>query len=306
VIEMTDKLRAQARLDRIAVLRRLIERMGQIESAGDDCFTVAANAGAFDRVYGGLILADAMMAAAATVKSDRQVHSAHCYFLRLGDPALPTVYSVDRLRDTRSLSVRQVRAEQAGLPITVATFSFAAAGEGMSHQWPMPDAPPPEKVPPRDVELIAMHGGNLPKNAGVPWPIDLRHVDQRPWDPAIGDGRHRLWMRVDERLTDDPLLHACLLLYASDLTMADAVTVQHPIIWEDLIAARGMFGASLDHAFWLHAPVRIDEWLLHVQESSRAANGRGFTTGRFFDQAGNLVASVAQEIFIKTIGERTT
>jgi acyl-CoA thioesterase-2 len=305
VIETNEELRERAREDRIAVLHRLIERMGGIEPAGGDRFTVAANAGAFDRVYGGLILADAMMAAAATVAPERQVHSAHSYFLRLGDPALPTAYSIDRLRDTRSLSVRQVRAEQAGRPIAVATFSFAAAGEGMSHQWPMPDAPPPEEVPPRDVELIALHGTDLPKNAGVPWPIDLRHIDQRPWDKAIGDGCHRLWMRVDERLTDDPLLHACLLLYASDLTMADAVTAQHPIVWEDLIAARGMFGASLDHAFWLHAPVRIDEWILHVQESSRAANGRGFTTGRFFDQAGSLIASVAQEIFIKTIGEPT-
>ena len=301
--ETNDELCKRARKDRIAVLHRLIERFGQIEPEGGDRFTVAANAGAFDRVYGGLILADAMMAAAATVPSDRQVHSAHCYFLRLGDPALATAYAVDRLRDTRSFSVRQVRAEQAGLPITVATFSFAAPGEGMNHQWSMPDAPPPEEVPPRDVELIRMHGADLPKNAGVPWPIDLRHVDRRPWDEGVGDGRHRLWMRVDEPLTDDALLHASLLLYASDLTMADAVTAQHPIVWEDLIAARGLFGASLDHAFWLHAPVRIDQWILHVQESSRAANGRGFTTGRFFDQAGNLLASVAQEIFIKTIGE---
>jgi acyl-CoA thioesterase-2 len=112
-------------------------------------------------------------------------------------------------------------------------------------------------------------------------------------------------MRVDEQLPDDPLLQSCLLLYASDLTMADAVTNQHPIVWEDLIAARGLFGASLDHAFWLHAPARIDDWLLHVQESTRAADGRGFATGRFFDRAGRLVASVAQEIFIKeTGGER--
>jgi len=87
--------------------------------------------------------------------------------------------------------------------------------------------------------------------------------------------------------------------------MADAVTNQHPIIWEDLIAGRGLFGASLDHALWVHAPVRIDEWLLHVQESTRASDGRGLTTGRFYTRSGVLVASVAQEIFIKTTGERT-
>jgi acyl-CoA thioesterase-2 len=106
-------------------------------------------------------------------------------------------------------------------------------------------------------------------------------------------------MRADEPLPDDPRLHAALLLYASDLTMADAVTVQHPIRWEDLIDGRGYFGASLNHAIWLHARARIDDWLLHEQESSRAADGRGFTTGRFFDRSGALVASVAQEIFIR-------
>ncbi|MDB5711279.1 MAG: Palmitoyl-CoA hydrolase [Sphingomonas bacterium] len=303
--EITQELRERAAQNRIAMLRRLIDRMGRIAAAGEDRFVIEPATGAFDRVYGGQSLAEALMAAARTVAPERQVNSAHCYFLRLGDPARPVSYVVDRLRDTRSFSVRQVRAEQDGQAIITATFSFATPGSGIAHQWPMPEAPAPETVLPRDVELIALHDGDLPKNAGVPWPIDLRHVDHRPWDKAIGDGRHRVWMRVDEALPDDPLLHACVLLYASDLTMADAVTVQHPIVWEDLIAARGLFGATLDHAFWLHMPVRVDRWLLHVQESSRAADGRGFTTGRFFDQAGNLVASVAQEIFIKESGPRT-
>jgi acyl-CoA thioesterase II len=134
----------------------------------------------------------------------------------------------------------------------------------------------------------------------------MRHVDHKPWDPQTSDGRNRVWMRADEKLDDDPLLHAGLLLYASDLTMADTVTTQHPIVWEDLIAARGIFGASIDHAFWLHAPVRVDGWLLHVQESSRAVDGRGFSTGRFFDAEGRLVASVAQEIFIKQAGDASS
>lgn len=288
-----------ARATRIAMLRRLVARMTAIVAESADRFVIAPDAGAFDRIYGGQSLAEALLAAARTVEPDRQLNSAHCYFLRLGDPAMPITYIVDRLRDTRNFSVRQVRAEQEGNAIITATFSFAAARGGITHQWQMPDAPPPDAVMSRDVELLTLHDGDLPKNAGVPWPIDLRHVDHRPWHKHRGDGRHRVWMRVDEALADDPLLHAALLLYASDLTMADAVTVQHPIVWEDLIAGRGYFGASLDHAFWLHMPVRVDQWLLHVQESSRAADGRGFTTGRFFDRSGALVASVAQEIFIK-------
>jgi len=301
---ITDELLYGARQDRIVMLRRLIDRMGRIAPAkGEgDRFVLEPAIGAFDRVYGGQSLAEALIAAARTVDDGRRLNSAHCYFLRLGDPQKPVVYVVDRLRDTRSFSVRQVRAEQDGQAIITATFSFAASSGGIEHQGPAPAAPLPEDVLSRDVALLALHDGDLPKNAGVPWPIDLRHVDQAPWEKHIGDGRHRVWMRADEDLPDDPLLHACLLLYASDLTMADAVTNQHPIVWEDLIAARGLFGASLDHAFWLHVPARIDRWLLHVQESTRAADGRGFTTGRFYDQAGVLVASVAQEIFIKEVG----
>ena len=299
------ELSESARQDRIAMLRRLIDRMGRIQSDGNDRFSIEPAIGAFDRVYGGQSLAEALIAAARTVDPVRAINSVHCHFLRLGDPLRPIVYVVERLRDTRSFSLRQVRAEQDGQAIIIATFSFAAPSAGITHQEPMPEAPAPEDVVSRDVALLTMHEGDLPKNVGVPWPVDLRHVDQPPWEPHIGNGRHRVWMRVDEELPDDPLLHACLLLYASDLTMADAVTNRHPIVWEDLIAARGLFGASLDHAFWLHVPPRIDQWLLHVQESTRASNGRGFTTGRFFDRAGTLVASVAQEIFIKeSLGER--
>lgn len=301
---ITQEMLDAARDDRVAVLRRLVHRLGRIKPVGDDRFVMEAAIGAFDRVYGGQSLAEAFMAAAATVDPARRLNSAHCYFLRLGDPTRPVTYVVDRLRDTRSFSVRHVRAEQEEQAIITVTFSFAVPNGGIAHQIAMPDAPPPEEVVPRDVALIAMHDGDLPRNAGVPWPIDLRHVDQSPWEPEIGDGRHRVWMRVDEELPDDPLLHTCLLLYASDLCMADAVTNQHPIVWEDLIASRGLFGASLDHGFWLHVPARIDRWLLHVQESTVAADGRGYTTGRFFDRAGTLVASVAQEIFIKELGER--
>lgn len=286
------------------MLRRLVGRFDRIEDAGADRFSAAPGEAAFDRLYGGQSLAEASIAAGRTVDSDRRLHSTHGYFLRLGDPGRAVSYVVERLRDTRSFSVRQVRAEQDGQAIVSFLFSFASPTHGIAHQAPAPEAPPPETVPPRDAVLIAQHGDRLPLNAGVPWPIDLRHVDQPPWERRIGDGRQRVWMRVDETLPDDPTLHTALLLFASDLTLSDAVTNQHPIVWEDLIAARGLFGASLDHALWLHAPARVDRWLLHVQESTRAMDGRGFATGRFYDEAGVLVASVAQEIFIKETGGR--
>lgn len=299
---ITDALLGRTRGERTAVLRRLIDRLAGIEAIGDDRFAATQTAGAFDRIYGGQSLAEASIAAAKTVDPGRRLHSTHGYFLRLGDPGREVTHVVDRLRDTRSFSVRQVRAEQDGEAIISFMFSFAAPTQGIAHQSPAPEAPPPDTIPPRDALLIAMHGADLPANAGVPWPIDLRHVDQPPWEQRIGDGRQRVWMRVDEELPDDPVLRTALLLFASDLTLSDAVTNQHPIVWEDLIAARGLFGASLDHAVWLHTPARLDRWLLHVQESTRAADGRGFATGRFYDEAGALVASVAQEIFIKETG----
>ena len=292
-----------ARRRRVDMLRRQLERMSVIARAAvnSDRLTIEPSASVFDRLYGGQTLAEAMYAAARTVESTRLLHSAHCYFLRLGDPRKPVDYVIDRLRDTRTFSIRQVRAEQDGKAIICAMFSFSAASAGISHQGAAPYAPPPEQLVSRDVAMIEHYGEVLPKNSGIPWPIDLRHVDQPPWNPAVGDGRHRIWMRSDEPLPDDPMLHAALLLFASDLTMSEAVINQHEIVWEELIDARGMFGASLDHAFWLHVPARIDQWVLHVQESPRAADGRGFATGRFFDMNGQLIASVAQEIFIKRI-----
>ena len=296
-----DDLTKNARHLRVDMLRRQVKRMEFIaqSAVAGDCFTIEPTASVFDRVYGGQSLAEAMYAAARTVEQTRTLHSAHCYFLRLGDPAKPVHYLVDRLRDTRTFSIRQVRAEQDGRTILSAMFSFSTASTGITHQTEVPVAPAPEALVSRDVALIRRFGQALPQNCGIPWPIDLRHADQPPWDPSLGDGRHRIWMRADDPIPDDPLLHAALLLFASDLTMSEAVINQHGIVWEDLIDARGLFGASLDHAFWLHAPVRIDEWILHVQESTRAIDGRGFATGRFFDARGVLVASVAQEIFIK-------
>jgi acyl-CoA thioesterase-2 len=206
-MEVSEALRQMARQARLATLRRLIDRITRLVSHGEDRFLVEPAPSAFDRIYGGQSLAEAFAAASRTVDAGRRLNSAHCYFLRLGDPQQPTIYSVERLRDTRSFSVRQVRAEQGGQAILTVCFSFAAPSIGLTHQIDMPATPGPETVLPRDVALLAMHDGKLPKNAGVPWAIDLRHVDQPPWDSQIDDGRHRVWMRVDEELPDTPLLH---------------------------------------------------------------------------------------------------
>jgi acyl-CoA thioesterase-2 len=300
-MQITAALRQRTQADRVALLRRLTERLQNRHDAVDCPPLAHAGMAIFDRIYGGQSLAEALVAASATVARDRMVSSVHCQFLHLGDPALPVDFRVETLHDTRSLSVRSVRAVQAGRIVIAATISFALPGNGFSHQWTMPPTPPPDDLASRDEVLRTIHGEDLPRNAGVPWPLDMRHVDRLPWDDPPGPGTQRIWMRTDEKLPDDPLLHASLFLFASDLTMPESAYGRHPIVWQDLIAGRGFFGASLNHAVWLHAPVRIDEWLLHIQESPCAEAGRGFTTGRFFTRSGKLVASVAQEIFIKPV-----
>ncbi len=291
---MDDTLRQSARAARIALLRQLLTRLRMLAPDGDDRFRTTATPGSFDRIYGGSLLAEAMMAAAATV-AGRSLHAMHAHYLRVGDPALDTVYTVDRVHDTRSFSRRQVRAEQDGRAIAIASYSFSQPTTGISHQIAAPAVPPPEALESRDVELILRGNGVPPINSGVPWPFDIRHIDARPWDAATRTGPNRFWIRADELHADDAALNACLLLHASDFTM------QHPIEWERLMAGDGIFGASLDHSLWLHRPVRIDDWLLHEQESTVAHDGRGLTTGRFFNRAGDLVASVAQEVFIRKV-----
>lgn len=299
-----DTLRPDARKRRLAQLRQLVMRLLTLAQEGSDSFRAAAAPGSFDRVYGGSLLAEALLAAAATVETERSLHAMHGQYLRIGDPSLDTVYKVERVHDTRTFSRRQVRAEQGERIVAIATFSFSQPTIGISHQIAAPLVPPPEDLEPRDVELIRRGNGVPPVNSGVPWPFDIRHIGARPWDEEIRSGPNRFWIRADEALDGGAALQACLLLYASDFAMPDAIVMQHPIRWERLMAGDGLVGASLDHSLWLHRPVRIDDWLLHEQESTVAHEGRGFTTGRFFDRAGHLVASVAQEVFIREVRER--
>lgn len=306
MMSLADDLPHQdARTRRLALLRQLVIRLRTLTREGDDGFRAAATPGSFDRVYGGSLLAEAMMAATATIESDRSLHAMHGQYLRVGDPSLDTVYRVDCIHDTRTFSRRQVRAEQEGRMVALASFSFSRPTSGIAHQVAAPQVPPPEALEPRDIALLRRGGGVAPANSGVPWPFDIRPIGARPWDDGLSAGPNRFWIRADETLEGDAALQACLLLYASDFAMPDAITMQHPIGWERLMAGDGIFGASLDHSLWLHRPVRVDDWLLHEQESTVASGGRGFTTGRFFDRAGQLVASVAQEVFIREVGEPT-
>ena len=250
------------------------------------------------RVFGGQVAGQALVAATRTVERGL-VHSLHAYFLRPGDPLVPIVFQVDRIRDGKSFTTRRVVAIQHGEAIFHLSASFQPEEPGLEHQDPMPAAPEPESLP-------TWHDRMAPVIDKVPaemrsWlerdrPIDLRydgeiaifHAEPRP-------PRQQVWMRADGKLPDDPALHACIVAYASDMTLVDTALLPHGVAWAD----DTYMVASLDHAMWFHRPFRADEWLLYDLSSPNAYGSRGFSQGRIFTRDGRLAVSVAQEGLIR-------
>ena len=253
------------------------------------------------RVFGGQVAAQALIAAGRTVGDgrgvERPVHSLHAYFLRPGDPHIPIVYQVDRIRDGRSFTTRRVAAIQHGEAIFHLSASFHVDEGGVSHQIQMPEVPDPETLP-TWAEAMAPHADTLGEWLTRPRPIDVRHVGEpirtSPGTETQRPPAHRTWLRADGNLPEDPLLHACLVAYASDMTLLDTIMLPHGLIWTEGSQA------SLDHAMWFHRPVRADEWLLYDQGSPTAAGARGLATGTIFTRSGSLAVSVVQEGLIRT------
>jgi acyl-CoA thioesterase-2 len=249
------------------------------------------------RVFGGQVAGQALVAAGRTVERG-QVHSLHCYFLRPGDPKIPILYEVDRIRDGRSFTTRRVVAIQHGRAIFNLDASFHTQEPGLAYSAPMPEVPPPENLP-TFRERVQAYLNDIGSWAERERPIDLRLCD--PLDRAPREWREpttAVWMRADGRLPDDPMLHACVLAYASDLTLLDVTVRPHGLVWSP---ERKLMMASLDHAMWFHRSFRADEWLLYAQTTPASAGGRGFATGSIFTRDGALVVSVAQEGLIRQL-----
>jgi acyl-CoA thioesterase-2 len=257
------------------------------------------------RVFGGQVAGQALVAAGRSVPAERHVHSLHAYFLRPGDPRVPIVYQVDRIRDGRSFTTRRVVAVQHGRAIFNLSASFQIEEAGLDHQDRMPEAPPPEDVPTPAEQLAA---AGLPADAGQsrPRPIELRYVRDPGWlpahkrRPAAPGGANLVWLRTTGRLPDDPLLHVCAVTYASDLTLLDAVMLANGLSWSD---GPVMQVASLDHAMWFHRPFRSDEWLLYEQSSPSSSGARGLGQGRLWTRDGKLAVSVVQEGLVRLLDD---
>jgi acyl-CoA thioesterase II len=251
------------------------------------------------RVFGGQVAAQALIAAARTTPPGFSVHSLHSYFLRPGDTAVPIVYDVESLRDGRSFSTRRVVARQHGRPIYLQSSSFQIAEEGFEHQDAMPEVAEPEAGLPLS-EIFGARRDRHPGEWEREWAaLDVRYLGNTrvggvPDDPSR-PSRAQLWVRVDGRLSDDPLEHLAAFTYASDMTLIGAALVPHG----KYVSSPGMQAASLDHTIWFHRPFRADEWWLFDQHSPSASGGRGLVLARVFTQTGELVATVAQEGLIR-------
>jgi acyl-CoA thioesterase-2 len=248
------------------------------------------------RTFGGQVAAQALMAAGRTVEQGR-VHSLHSYFLRPGDPQVPILYEVDRIRDGRSFTTRRVVAIQSGRAIYNMQASFHTDEISFEHQFPMPVVPGPETIAPLN-ERVRSEWGDVDEWFKRLHPIDQRFIGELPWSPNRNREPYRqIWIKADGSLPDDPLLHAAVVTYASDMSLFDAMLAPHTVRWDD-----GSFmGASLDHCMWFHRDLRADEWLLYDMDSPIAHAGRGLARGFLFNQSGGLCVSMVQEGLTRVI-----
>lgn len=281
----------------LEVTKRLVELL-DLSPIGDDHFQGDSEDLGFPNVFGGQVLGQALMAASRTVEG-RLCHSLHAYFLRPGNQSMPIDYEVQRVRDGGSFSVRRVIARQDGKEILTGSMSFQVAEEGFEHQLTMPDAPDPERLR-SEQEWGELLAPQVPEKMRPiltrDRPIEIRPVNPvNPLKPEKRPPHKQSWFRAQGHLPDDPVLHRCLLTYASDFQFLGTSLNPHGLTF----MSKGLQVASLDHAIWFHRDFRMDEWLLYDKDSPSASAGRGFNRGNFFNQEGVLVASTTQEALIR-------
>jgi acyl-CoA thioesterase-2 len=291
---MTERLRGQAAVDQLLTVLDL-EQRDEATFVGE-----SPQVGA-QRVFGGQVAGQALVAAGRTVDPSRVVHSLHGYFVRPGDPTVPIEFSVETIRDGRSFSVRRSLARQHGKTIFFMSASFQAGEHGLDHHAPAPaGVPGPDELPTMR-DWVARYPEREKIFNAAPQAIDLRYVGVPGWVPPgdrAASAEQRVWMRIAGKLPDEPLLHACALTYLSDLSLLDTVLSTHGEVW----GPGGVIGASLDHALWFHRPFRADEWLLYDCTSPSASDSRGLAIGRMFTRDGRLVANAVQEGLLRRVG----
>ncbi len=284
----------------IASAADLVARL-DLETIEVDIFRGRSPQKGWKRVFGGQVIAQALVAASRTVEG-RAPHSLHAYFILPGDPLIPIVFEVDRIRDGRSFTTRRVVAVQRGKAIFSLSASFQIDEQSVEHSLPMPAAPDPDTLP-GPLDLLRSVGEAAQQRLQAFFdrirPIEVRPIDLSRYAPGAR-GRPRepkqsLWIRISGRLPDDPAVHRAALAFLSDMTLLDTALATHGFSVSD----PEFQVASLDHALWFHRPCRADEWLLYVQDSPNSGGSRALTRGMLYSRAGLLVASVAQEGLVR-------
>jgi acyl-CoA thioesterase II len=281
-------------------INRLLELL-DLESIEFNIYRAASRDIGTGRVFGGQVMAQALMAARRTVDEDREAHSLHGYFILPGDLDAPIVYFVDRLRDGTSFATRRVTAIQHGRAIFNMSASFHRHEAGIEHKAQMPAVPPPDGLP-SELELLRAGADRIPASVRSVLtqdrPIDFRPVDVDPFDASPRPPVRHVWMRAVGRMPDEPRAHQAVLAYASDYGLLAAAIQPHGLS----IRSAELQAATLDHALWFHREFRMDEWLLYAMDSPAAAGARGFARGSVFTRDGTLIASVAQEGLLRIRG----
>ena len=275
-------------------------RILDLETLEHNLFRGRSPEDGWQRVFGGQVIGQALVAASRTVAPDRKAHSLHAYFLRPGDPAIPIIYEVDRIRDGKSFVTRRVVAIQHGQAIFSMSASFQVEEAGLDHQMPAPPEVPQPEALMSEEELKRQFMESATESVKKYWrrerpieirPVSLRHfMGREPLEPV-----QNVWFRATGALPEETAIHKCVLAYASDMMLLDTSLYPHGRTLFD----RDLQIASLDHALWFHRPFRADEWLLYVMDSPSGSGGRGFTRGAIFTREGLHVASVAQEGLIR-------
>jgi acyl-CoA thioesterase II len=272
-----------------------------VGETGDDLFTGGVKPDGIGRVFGGQVIAQALMAAQNSVAEDRIAHSLHAYFMRPGAEGSETQYQVERDYDGGSFSNRRVLARQNDKVILTLSASFQRPETGLSHQAIMPQVAVPEALR-SDSEIRAELRDRIPERYQKiftrPRPFESRPVEQRNW--LVGEKSapsQHTWFRLAKPIGDDAAMHRAILAYATDMSLLSTGTLPHGLSWMH----NNVFSTSIDHAIWFHEPCRVDEWLLYACQSPWTGGGRSMNFGSIFTRDGRLVASTAQEGLMREI-----
>jgi acyl-CoA thioesterase-2 len=285
-------------VNKLTSMEHLVEIL-DLEQIEENLFRGASPDVGWQRLFGGLVISQALAATQRTVPADRFVHSLHAYFLRPGDPAVPVVYEVDRIRDGGSFTTRRAVAIQHGKPIFALSASFQTDEPGLAHEMPMPDVTPPEDLPDSDT-IYEKFLSRAPEHIRKFWlrekPVEIRPVSMTHYISADRlEPRQHVWIRANGTVPDDRATAAAVLAYLSDMTLLDTSLFPHG----HSVFDRSIQGASLDHAMWFHSDPDYSDWLLYTQDSPFSGGARGLSRGAIYTRSGRLVASVAQEGLIR-------